>query len=156
MACYIFHRHSVYLVDHVNLICSCTGDEKVLGLLPQPHCSWVSVVVICQVLSPEVALEGLGLPLVRARCGSGAAAPVSGVLAAPGTQWGWWLGQQEIECSRRVWQPVLANTLQYACLENPSDREVWQATVQGQLRVGQDGSDALCINTRLFFSFLCL
>ena len=31
---------------------------------------------------------------------------------------------------RRVWQPVLANTLQYPCLENPlSDREARQATV---------------------------
>ena len=31
--------------------------------------------------------------------------------------------------SRKVWQPVLANTLQYSCLENPPDREAWQATV---------------------------
>ena len=31
----------------------------------------------------------------------------------------WWLGHQEIECSRRVWEPVLANALQYSCLENP-------------------------------------
>ena len=38
------------------------------------------------------------------------------------------VGQQEIKCSRRVWQPVLANTLQYSCLENPLDREAWQAT----------------------------
>ena len=42
----------------------------------------------------------------------------------------WRLGQQEIQCSRRVWQPVLANTLQCSCLENPlSDREARQATV---------------------------
>ena len=33
-------------------------------------------------------------------------------------------------CSRRVWQPVLANTLQYSCLEKPlPDREAWPATV---------------------------
>ena len=32
-------------------------------------------------------------------------------------------------CSRRIWQPVLANTLQYSCLENHPDREAWQATV---------------------------
>ena len=32
--------------------------------------------------------------------------------------------------SRRGWQPVLANMLQYSCLENPlSEREAWQATV---------------------------
>ena len=33
---------------------------------------------------------------VRARCGGGAAAWVAGVLAAPGTQGSWRLGQQEI------------------------------------------------------------
>ena len=64
------------------------------------------------------------------QCGGGAAAWVTGVLAAPGTQGGWWLGQQEIQRSRRVWQPVLANILQYSCLENPLlDRKAWQATV---------------------------
>ena len=72
---------------------------------------------------------GLGFVPVRARCGGGAAAWIAGVLAAPGTQGGWQLGQQEIYCSRRVWQPVLANTLQYSCLENPPDREAWQTTV---------------------------
>ena len=44
---------------------------------------------------------------------------VAGVLAAPGTQASWQLGQQELSCSRRVWQPILANTLQYSCHENP-------------------------------------
>ena len=44
-------------------------------------------------------------------------------------QGSWWLGQQEIQCSRRVWHPVLANTLQYSCLENPLDRGAWQATI---------------------------
>ena len=59
----------------------------------------------------------------------GAAGWVVGVLAAPGTREGWRLGQREIQCSRRVWQPVLANMLQDSCLENPlSDREAWQAT----------------------------
>ena len=57
---------------------------------------------------------GLGFAPVRARCGGGAW--VAGVLAAPGTQGSWWPGQQEI-CSRRLWQPVLANALQYSCLE---------------------------------------
>jgi len=40
--------------------------------------------------------KGLGSAPVRARCGGGAAAWVTGVLAAPGTQGGWRLGQQEI------------------------------------------------------------
>ena len=30
------------------------------------------------------------------------------------------------------------NALQYSCLENPMDRGVWQATVHGVARVGQD------------------
>ena len=71
---------------------------------------------------------GLGFAPVRARCGGGAAAWVAGVLAAPGTQESWWLGQQEIQCSRRVWQPVLANMLQYSCLEIPSP---WQRSPAG-------------------------
>jgi len=30
------------------------------------------------------------------------------------------------------------NPLQYSCLENPMDREAWQATVHGVTRVGHD------------------
>ena len=30
------------------------------------------------------------------------------------------------------------NPLQYSCLENPMDREVWQATVHGVIRVRHD------------------
>ena len=106
-----------------------------MGLLPQPHCPWVSIVVLFSSLHVGHPLGfatggcpgGLGFAPERARCGSGAAAWVAGVLAASGTQGSWRLGQQ---CSRMVWQPVLANTLQYSCLENPhSDREAWQATV---------------------------
>ena len=40
--------------------------------------------------------EDLGLPMLRARCGGGAAAWVARVLIAPGTQGSWQLGQQEI------------------------------------------------------------
>ena len=53
-------------------------------------------------------------------CGGGAAAWVAGVLAAPGTQGGWRLGQQETQCSRRAWLPVLASARQCSCLETPS------------------------------------
>ena len=67
---------------------------------------------------------GLGFALVRAKCRGGSAAWVARVLAAPGTQ-SWQLGQQS---SKRVWQPVLANMLQYSYLENPN-REAYQATV---------------------------
>ena len=50
-------------------------------------------------LAPAAALEGLGFAPVRARCGGGAAAWVAGVLAAPGTQGSWRLGQQEMATS---------------------------------------------------------
>jgi len=39
-------------------------------------------------LAPEATLEGLGLPPVKARCGSDAADWFAVVLAAPGTQGG--------------------------------------------------------------------
>jgi len=44
----------------------------------------------------EDALEDLGLPPVRVRCGGGAAARAARVLAAPGTRGSWWLRKQEI------------------------------------------------------------
>ena len=102
-------------------------------------------------------LGGLGFSPLRARCGSGAAAWVSGVLAAPDTQGGWQLEQQEISCSRRVWQPVLANTLQYSCLENPfSDREAWQETVY-RVTKSQTGPQWPCVHKHMFFFFFfCL
>ena len=46
--------------------------------------------------APEAALKDLGLPPVKARYGGGAAVCIAGVLAAPGTQRCWQLGQQEI------------------------------------------------------------
>ena len=68
---YIFHRHRVCLVEHVDFTCSCTAHGNVLGPLPQPHCPWVSLVVLSPPLhvghplgfAPEAALEDLGLPL---------------------------------------------------------------------------------------------
>ena len=114
MSFHIFHRHSIYLVDLVDLTCSLYSwwegfGSSSLATLPLGfNCGFIST---------------------SARCGGSAAAWVSGVLAAPDTQGSWRLGQKEIECSRRVWQPVLANMLQYSCLENTPDREAWQATV---------------------------
>ena len=43
---------------------------------------------------------------VSARCKGGAASWDSRALAAQGTQGSWQQGQQEIWCSRRVWQPT--------------------------------------------------
>ena len=50
---------------------ACTAGGKVLGLLPKPHCPWVSTVVLFppRPVGPplgfalEAALEDLGLPL---------------------------------------------------------------------------------------------
>ena len=93
---------------------------------------------------------GLGFALVRARCGGAAAAWVAGVLTAPGTQESWQLGQREIQRSRRVWQPVLANTLQCSCLESPPP---WQRSLAGHStglqRDEHDWSDPACIDARL-------
>ena len=48
------------------------------------------------------------------------------------------LGQQEIQCSRSIWQPVLANMFQYSCLENhPS----WQRSLSGHNLQGCKESD---------------
>ena len=126
MAFYIFHRHRVCLVDCVDLICTFTAGGKVLGLLPYSHCPWVSIVALFPPLhvgcplgfAPEAALEDLGLPL------RGPGVEVVQLLgsqgfSAPGIQGSWRIGQQEIWCSRRGWQPVLANMLQYSCLEKP-------------------------------------
>ena len=129
----IFHSHRVCLVDRVDLICSLYSCWEGLGsssLATLPlgfHCGFISTSAcgsstgVCS----RGCLRGLGFAPVRTRRGGGAAAWVTGVLAAPGTQGGWQLGKQEIQFSRRVWPPVLANTLQYSCLENPSDREAW-------------------------------
>ena len=91
---------------------------------------------------------------MRARSGGGAAARVAGVLAAPGPQGSGQLGQQDLQCSRRVWQPVMANTLQNSCLEHAPVREAWQDTVYRVTpRVGHDRSDSVRIDAR--FCFAC-
>ena len=112
MTFYIFHRHRVCLVDHMGLICSLYSWWEGLGsssLATLPlvfNCDFISTSArgsstgVCSWGCPG----GLGFASLRARCGGGAAAGVAGVLAAPGTQGSWQQGQQEIWCSRRVWQ----------------------------------------------------
>ena len=132
---YIFHRHRVYLVDCLDLICSLYSWQEgfaSFSLVTLPlgfNCGFIftsacgSSTGVCSWSCPG----GPGLAPVRARCGGGAAAWVTGVVAAQGTQGSWRLGKQEIWCSRRVWQPVLANMLQY-CLEN---LRPWQGSLEG-------------------------
>ena len=101
---YIFHRHRVYLVDHVGLICSLYSWWEGLGsssLATLPlgfNCDFISTSAcgsstgVCFCICPG----GLGFAPVRSRCGGGAAAWVAGVLAASDTQGSWRLGKQEI------------------------------------------------------------
>ena len=107
---YIFHRHRVCLVNHVDLIChlyswwegfgSSSLDTLPLGF----NCGFISTSAcgsstgVCS----WGCLRGLGSAPVRARCGGGAATWVTGALAAIGTQGSWWLAQQEIKYSRRT------------------------------------------------------
>ena len=93
MTFYIFHRPRVYLIDHVDLICSlysCLegfGSSSLAtlslgfnyGFISTSTCA--SSTGVCSCSYPG----GLGSPPVSARCGGGAAAWVAGVLAALGT-----------------------------------------------------------------------
>ena len=82
MAFYIFHRHRVFLVDRVNLICSFYSfwegfESSSLATLPLGfNCGFISTSgfqsrfyfhlymwVVPWGLAPEAALEGLGLPM---------------------------------------------------------------------------------------------
>ena len=122
----------------VDLICSLYSwwegfGSSSLATLPLGF-SWFYFHLCMQVLhcdlAPGAALEGQGLPLWG---------PGVEVVQLLGLQ-GFWqhqvlggtggrqLGQQEIQCSRGVWQQVLANTLQYSCLEDPP---LWQRSLVG-------------------------
>ena len=103
MSFYIFHRYRVCLIDGVDLICSLynwwEGFESSLATLPLGfNCGFISTSAcgsstgVCSWGFPG----GLGFAPVRSRCGGGAAAWVTGVLAAPDTQGSWQLGQQEV------------------------------------------------------------
>ena len=104
MSFYIFHRHRVFLVDCMDLICSLYSwwedfGPSFLATLPLGfNCGFIftfacgSSTGICSWGCPG----RLGSAPVRARCGGGTVAWVAGALAAPGTQGSWRLGQQEI------------------------------------------------------------
>ena len=165
MSFYIFHRRRVCLVDHVDLSCSLYswwegfGSSSVATLPLSFNCGFISTSAcesstgICSWGCPR----GLGSSPMRARYRGGAAAWVAGVLAAPGTQGSWQLGKQEIQCSRRVWRPVLANAFYYSCLETfLSDREAWQATVHRVAKNWTWPSDPMCIDSKPFLPLAAL
>ena len=104
MTFYIFHRHRVCLVDCVDFICSLYswwegfGSSSLVTLPLGFSCGFISTSA-CGSSTGVYSLgcpTGLGFAPEKARCGGGTAAWVAGVLAAPGTQGSWWLGQQEI------------------------------------------------------------
>jgi len=104
MTFYIFHRHRVCLVDPVDLICSlynwweAFGSSSLATLPLSFNCGFISTSAcgsstgVCSF----GCLGGLGFAPVKARWGHGAAVWVTEVMAAPGTQGNWRLGQQEI------------------------------------------------------------
>ena len=138
MTFYIFHRHRVCLVDHVDLICSLYSWWEGFGSsssATQPlgfNCGFISTSAcgsstgVCSWGYPR----GLGFAPVRARCGGGAAAWVAGVLAAPGTQGSWQLRQQEIYAlegyDHQYW-PICSSIL--AWRTRLPDREALKAMV---------------------------
>ena len=161
MTFYIFHRYRVCLVDRVDLIRSLYswwegfGSSSLATLLLSFNCGFISTSTCGSSIgvSSWGCPGGLGFAPVRAKWGGGAAAWVTGVLASPGTPGGWWLGQQGIQCSGRVWQQVMSNTLQYSCLDNISP---WQRSLAGHSpqghRAGHDPSNPVCIEARRFFA----
>ena len=68
---------------------------------------------------------------------------------------GWRLAQQEIQCSRSVRQTVLANMLQYSCLENPRQRNLAGYSLQGR-KVSDTTGVTLHAKIQDFFFFFLL
>ena len=98
--------------------------------------------------APEAAW-GAWIGPVRARCGGGAAAWVAGVLAAPGTQGGWRLGQQEMQCSRRYgsqYWPLHSSVLAW---RNPQQRSLAGHSLQGHKELDMT-EDPAHVDARLF------
>ena len=101
---YMFHRHRVCLVDHMDLICSLYswwegfGSSSLATLPLSFNCGFISTLACGS--STGVwswgCPGGFGSSPVKARCGGGEATWIIGVLAAPGTQGSWQLEQQEI------------------------------------------------------------
>ena len=130
MAFYIFHTHRVCLVE-------CGFNLQPVQLVRRFWVFFLSRIApgfqfwFYSHLCMGVVHWGLLLSLpwgawiapVRARGGGGAAAWVAGVLAAPGPQGGWRLGQQEMQCSRRYGSQ---------CWPLHSSIPTWRTTLTGK------------------------
>ena len=103
-------------------------------------------------VAPEAAWRAWVCPC-EARCGGAAAAWVTGVLAAPGTQGGWWLGQQEysaLEGYHNQYWTMRSSILAWrppSLMEKPV-----RSQSTGSQRAGQDRSDPARIAARHFLA----
>ena len=104
MIFYIFHRHRVCLVDHVDLICSLYSWWKGSG---SSSLATLPLGFNCGFISTSTCGSPTGVYLLRLSWRAWVCSYegqmwrwcswwVSRVLAAPGTQGSWRLGQQEI------------------------------------------------------------
>ena len=154
IAFYIFHRHRVCVVELVDLICNLYSRwegfwSSSLATLPLDfNCDFISTSTcelstgVCSSACPG----GLGSAPVKARWGGGAAAWLTGILAALDTQGSWWLWQQEINAleghGNQSW-PICSSILTW---RTPvPDREAWQATAY---RVAESDTTKVTLCTR--------
>jgi len=162
MSFYILHRHSVCLVDCVDLICSLYSwwegfGSSSLATLPLGfNCGFISAcgssTGVCSCSCPR----GLGFASVRARCGGGAAAWVVVVLTAPGTQGSLRLGQQEISAlegyGNQYW-PICSSILAW---RTPMAEKPGRPQSTGLQIVGHNQSNSACIDARLILPLAAL
>ena len=100
---YIFHRHRVCPVDHMDLFCSLYSWWEGFESSALPTLPLVSIWVLFPPLhvgrplgfALGASLEDLVCPC-EGQCGGDAAPWIAGVLTAPDTEGRWQLGQQEI------------------------------------------------------------
>ena len=94
---------------------------------------------------------------MKATCGGGAGAWVTGVLAAPDTQGSWRLGQQEIVLYKGMATSIGQCTPVFLPGEPPFlTEEPGRPQSTGSQRVGHDQSDPACIGTRNFLPVVAL
>ena len=105
---YTFHRHWVYLFDHVDLICSLYSWWEGLGPLSNSAHGfqlWFYLHLFMWVINRGLLLRLLWRTWTCPSEGWVWRGAVACALEAPGTQ-GVGLGQEEIWCSTRAWQPT--------------------------------------------------
>ena len=169
MSFYIFYRDSVCLVDHVYLICSWYSWWEGFGsssTLPLGfNCGFISTSACGSStgFAPEASLKDLDLPLWR---------PGVEVVQLLGLQGFWqhqvlrgvgsWGSRKYSALEGRAtsvgqYAPVLANTLQYSCLENPLlTGKPGRPQSTGSQRVAHNRREPMCTGASLFLPVAAL